>query len=238
MNMSINIDEFDFCDFGCRNGGSIQYGIKHLKGKRGFGIDIDPKCVEVCQTNGYDAMVGDFCNINLPDKCVDFSLLFHVLEHLPTLNQAQAAIKNAIKISKKFVFIMGPYFDADDYLKSLGLKMYWSDWTGHPLHLTTDNLISILDELKVENYEIYKRSKLTTSSSEEFIPFNAPINSLQYDLIKHGEKPIVEFNQLLFREIMCIIWLSDTISNVDDIRRSRDDRYLIQKKGTFFPIPL
>ncbi len=41
--MSINIDEFDFCDFGCRNGGSIQFGIKHLQGKRGFGIDIDPK---------------------------------------------------------------------------------------------------------------------------------------------------------------------------------------------------
>lgn len=183
-------------------------------------------------------MIGDFCNIELPDKCVDFSLLFHVLEHLPTLNHAQAAIKNAIKISKKFVFIMGPYFDADDYLKSLGLKMYWSDWTGHPLHLTTDNLICILDELKVENYEIYQRSKLTTSANCEFHPLNSPKDQHEYDLEKHGEKLIVEFNQPIFREIMCIIWLSDTISNVDDIRRSRNDKYCIQKKGYFFPIPL
>jgi len=84
--MSINIDEFDFCDFGCRNGGSIQFGIKHLQAKRGFGININTKCVELCQSASYDAMIGDFCNIELPDKCVDFSLLFHVLEHLPNFN--------------------------------------------------------------------------------------------------------------------------------------------------------
>jgi hypothetical protein len=34
------------------------------------------------------------------------------------------------------LIIQGPYFDADEHLKSYGLKFYWSDWPGHPCHLT------------------------------------------------------------------------------------------------------
>ena len=94
----IDITSFDFADFGCYNGSSIQFGTKILKGRKGFGIDIDPKKVASAKAAGYDAIKGDFCNLDLPDGCVDFTILSHTLEHLPTLDCAKEAIKNAIKL--------------------------------------------------------------------------------------------------------------------------------------------
>ena len=113
--MTLKIENFDFCDFGCSKGSSIKFGVDVLGGRRGLGIDIDKRKVESSIKAGYEAIIGDFCNLDLPEKCVDFSLLSHVLEHLPTLNHAKAAIRNAIKISDKFVFIQGPYFDANQH---------------------------------------------------------------------------------------------------------------------------
>ena len=233
--MTLKIENFDFCDFGCSKGSSIKFGVDVLGGRRGLGIDIDKRKVESSIKAGYEAIIGDFCNLNLPEKCVDFSLLSHVLEHLPTLNHATAAIRNAIKISDKFVFIQGPYFDADDYLKSLGLKFYWSDWTGHPLHFTTQHMIGILDQLEVKNYEVYGRLKVGKSDVAEIHPFSSPKDQHGYELEKHGQKPIITFSEPIFKEVMGIIWLSDRISNVKNIRQ-RTQKFLLQKKGVLFPI--
>lgn len=104
---TIQIGEFDFCDFGYSNGGSIKFGQEILGGKKGFGIDIDPKKIIASRKSGYEAISGDFCNLNLPDQSVDFAILSHVLEHLPTLNHAKLAIQNAMRVSKKIVFIQG-----------------------------------------------------------------------------------------------------------------------------------
>lgn len=230
----IDITSFDFADFGCSHGGSIQFGIKILKGRKGFGIDLDPKKIASAQAAGYDAIKGDFCNLDLADGCVDFTILSHTLEHLPTLDHAQKAIKNAIRISRKFVFIRGPFFDADDYLKSLGLKFYWSDWSGHSLHLKTEQVINFFDAINIPNYEIYGRVLLKSSTDATIHPLSSLRNQHQWELEKHGIKPIVEFTQPVYREFVGIIWLSDNVS-VSDVR-NLSDKHLVYQKGTLFPL--
>lgn len=234
---TIQLSEFDFCDFGCSNGGSIKFGQEILGGKKGFGVDIDPQKVIASRKSGYEAISGDFCDLDLPDQSVDFAILSHVLEHLPSLNHARLAIQNAIRVSKKFVFIQGPFFDADDYLKSLNLKFYWSDWTGHPLHFKSSHLIQILDDLQVQNYEVYGRVEIPNSSRPEIHPISSPKNQHDYELALHGKKASISFKHPVFKEILGMIWLSDDINNVEQIRR-RSEKFLIQKRGLYFPLPI
>jgi hypothetical protein len=230
----IDITSFDFADFGCSNGSSIQFGIKILKGRKGLGIDIDPKKVASAKAAGYDAIKGDFCNLDLPDGCVDFTILSHTLEHLPTLDCAKEAIKNAIRISRKFVFIRGPFFDADDYLKSLGLKFYWSDWTGHTLHLKAEQVMNILEDINAPNYEIYGRVLLNSSIDATIHPLSSLKNQHQWELEKHGVKPILTLTKPVYREFVGIIWLADHVS-VSDVR-NLSDKHLLYQKGTLYSL--
>lgn len=230
----LDITSFDFADFGCSNGSSIQFGIKILKGRKGFGIDIDPKKVASAKAAGYDAIKGDFCNLDLPDGCVDFTILSHTLEHLPTLDCAKEAIKNAIRVSRKFVFIRGPFFDADDYLKSLGLKFYWSDWTGHTLHLKAEQVMNILEDINAPNYEIYGRVLLNSSIDATIHPLSSLKNQHQWELEKHGIKPILTLTKPVYREFIGIIWLGENVS-VSDVR-NLSDKHLLYQKGTLYSL--
>jgi len=230
----IDFTSFDFADFGCSNGSSIQFGIKILKGRKGFGIDIDPKKVASAKAAGYDAIKGDFCHLDLPDGCVDFTILSHTLEHLPTLDCAKKAIKNAIRISRKFVFIRGPFFDADDYLKSLGLKFYWSDWTGHTLHLKAEQVMNILEDINAPNYEIYGRVLLNSSRDATIHPLSSLKNQHQWELEKHGVKPILTLTKPVYREFVAIIWLAENVS-VSDVR-NLSQKHLLYQKGTLYSL--
>ena len=98
-------------------------------------------------------------------------------------------------------------------------------------------MIGILDQLEVKNYEVYARVKLEKSDVAEIHPFYSPKNQHHYELEKHGQKPIITFSEPIFKEVIGIIWLSDKISNVKNIR-SRPHKFLLEKKGGLFPIPL
>ncbi len=86
---------------------------------------------------GYDCAQGDATNLDFPPDSVRFAVMSHFLEHLPDLSMVKDAIKSAARVASDFLFIRGPYFDSDEYLRSFGLKFTWSDWHGHTCHLTT-----------------------------------------------------------------------------------------------------
>ena len=71
---------------------------------------------------------------------VRFVTISHTLEHLRDLVEVRKTLGSAVKVATDFLFIRGPYFDADDLLQTQGLKFFWSDWSGHPCHLTTGQL--------------------------------------------------------------------------------------------------
>lgn len=103
--MILKIENFDFCDFGCLKGSLIKFGVDVLGGRCGLGIDIDKRKVEFSIKVGYEVIIGDFCNLDLLEKCVDFCLFSYVLEYLLILNDVKVVIRNVIKIFDKFVFI-------------------------------------------------------------------------------------------------------------------------------------
>ena len=150
----------------------------------------------------------------------------HFLEHLSGLDAVRDAIKCAARVSTDFVFIQGPYFDADDRLRDQGLKFYWSDWHGHKCHLTTSQLKAVLDELSLKEYVIQGRVPVLSSLDPAIHPLDAPRDQQEYDVDIHPAKPLATFDPPLYREIVCLVRLRK-FRHWDNVLRARKGGVLI-----------
>jgi len=207
MTLIIDGKEFDFVDFGASKGGSIEVGIRRLGGRRGLGIDLKDAKIAVMKEKGYDCIQGDVTNLDLPDKCVRFVIMSHLLEHLPDLDAVRKTIKEAARIATDFIFLRIPYFDTDEYLESLGLKFFWSHWRGHPCRLKSWELREIFEDLGLADHEIMGGFPILGSDDPSLHPLASPIDQFEYDPEKHPPKPEVGIEKPLFRELVSIVML-------------------------------
>jgi hypothetical protein len=209
MAEDFHIADYDFLDFGASTGGSLQFAQKVLGGTRGLGVDIDPKKVQKARDAGFECMQGDMTQLELPDRSVRFVIMSHVLEHLPGLDLVEGSIRSAARVARDFVYIQGPFFDADQDLARQGLKFYWSDWTGHPCHLTTSQLTRIFRKLGLRDTRMFVRGAITHSSNEALHPLDSPLDQHGYDPSVHPPKETFQLRVPVFREIVACVRLSD-----------------------------
>lgn len=196
---------YDFIDFGCKQGGSFGYCERVLGGKNGLGIDNNRKHVAAFIESGGNAVYGDITALDLPESCVRFVCISHVLEHLPSLDHVRMALLSAMRVARDFVYIVGPYFDRDEYLKSLGLKFYWSDWKWHPTHIETNKLAEILGSYGITDFTSWGRRPIKDSMHPAIHPLESPPNQHDYDESVHPKKTLVEFEQDMFKEMVLVI---------------------------------
>ncbi len=216
---------YDFLDFGASKGGCIDFARDRLGGKRGLGIDNDPAKVERMRRLGYDCMEADITNLDLPPKSARFVTMSHFLEHLPDLDAVRKAVLCAMDVASDFLFIQGPYFNADDLLEEQGLKFFWSDWHGHRCHVTTVQLQSILDGFGLRKYLVMGRVPVANSLDPSIHPMNSPRDQHEHIPGTHPVKPLVEFDPPLYREMVCVVRL----------RRFRGWNAVVRaRKGCFF----
>lgn len=206
------LEGVDFIDFGCSDGGSMRFAVEKLGGRKGLGIDISLAKVNAARASGLHIIQGDATALTFPDRCVEFSVVSHFLEHLDTLETARKVVEEAIRVARRFVLIQGPFFDSDDYLRALGLKMYYSDWRGHTLKLTTAGVAGILESLGVEKYSMLGVGPVESSRDPFIHPWNSPQNQQRYDASLHPPKPSLEFGQPVFKEMICYVDLGDSQS--------------------------
>jgi hypothetical protein len=219
---------YDFIDFGCSKGDSLIFGRDFLGGRYGLGIDIDSKKVQLSIERGEDAIVCDATEIGSYKNAVSFSSMAHFLEHLPGLPLAMKCIESAVNISRDFVFIRQPWFDADGELLKSGLKLYWSDWGGHKNPMTTLDFYRGIRGLRVKkpvDWAIFGSNRIYSSASKCILPLDAPANRHFYDAGKDGKKPFSMFPFPVYQEIICVIRLSDRVSMSDILKFSRGSRF-------------
>lgn len=204
---------YDYFDFGCSNGNAMQYFKDVMPALRGLGIDIDQIKIDAARSRGFDAVNY---NINqLPkEKLVKFVSMSHFLEHLPSVTEAEKFIKKGIEISTDFVLIRQPWFDSDGYLLSKNLKLYWSDWSGHPNKMTSFDFFLILSkELEKKNilgFSIFGKGPIINSSSNALIPINSATDQHQFNETLHGEKiHDLIFDIPIYTEIIVTIKIND-----------------------------
>jgi len=204
--------EFEFIDFGTSKGESIHYAMQFFNAKNGLGIDINEKKIQEAREKGYQAIQYDIHK--LPDeKIVRFAILKEFLEHIPDKSDVFAFLRKACVISSDFVFIQQPYFDADGYLMKHGLKLYWSDWRGHPNRMTTLEFFLILNKLKNENllrsFSIHVRNRIVWSDDFRIHPIDSPIDQHRYSPEKHPPKPrTMKLDSAVFEKTIAFINIS------------------------------
>jgi len=201
--------DFDFLDFGCSRGGSIAMAKALFSANRGLGIDVNPDKVKQALEAGHDAIVYNI--LALPNEpLVRFCIMSHFLEHVPDQNQVLAFLRKASAVSREFIFIRQPYFDADGYLFRHALKLYWSDWHGHPNRMTTLQFYTALRTMResreIGNFSIHFRGPIQSSMHEAVHPITSPIDQHNYDPLKHPPKPkYVQFDYPVFSEVFVFI---------------------------------
>ncbi|HET6941607.1 MAG TPA: methyltransferase domain-containing protein [Sphingomicrobium sp.] len=205
----IDLSEFDFVDFGCSVGGSMKFAERAFAGGRAVGIDIDPSKVERTRAAGYEAVLADATDPHQFRGQARFSILSHFLEHLPNYEAVARSVETAIAISRDFVFVRQPWFDTDGELFRHGLKFYWSDWSGHPMPLTSLQMHrairKALDSGRIARATIYGFTPVVDTDDECVIPVSAPLNSSKYDPALHEPKINPAMKLDAFRELVVVL---------------------------------
>ncbi len=203
-----DLSRYDFVDFGCSKGGSLEFGTKFFGG-RGIGLDIDEAKVRKAIANGHDALHLDVSSLDPATVGqTGFVLMSHFLEHLPKFAVASKCIASACKISRDFVLIQQPYFDADPYLFSNRMKVYWSDWRGHTLPMTTLQLYRATRPLLgdiARRVIICGRHKILSSAAPEIHHISSPDEQQKWDGSIHPPKADIHFTYPVFKETCVII---------------------------------
>lgn len=211
----MNKNLYGFLDFGCSNGGSIEFAERAFGGVNGIGIDIDPVKVKSAQESGFNAIVCDATKIDPSFGRFKFSIMSHFLEHLPSFTAAKICINSAILVSEDFLFIQQPYFDADGILLRDGYKLFWSDWSGHPNRMTSLEFHNILNPLKdkkvIKDYRMYGYKRIESSLDTAILPLKEGINQLSYDGNVHRKKKPKKFSYPIFHEIKVFVSIGDDI---------------------------
>ena len=189
----VDLKDFDFVDFGCSAGGSIDWAARRFGGRRGLGIDVSAAKVAAARAAGHEAMLADAARVEQFTGKVRFSTMIHFLEHLPSIEAARKVTATALSISRDFLYVRQPWFDSDGDLLRRGLKLYWSHWRGHPLPMTTLQAYGLFDDLvrtrRCSRFAIYGRGPITHSGNEAVLPLAAPSDSHQYEPARDGPKP-------------------------------------------------
>ena len=200
--------DYDFIDFGCSKGGSIAFAKKAFKAKRGIGIDISPEKVAVARDAGFDAMLADARTLTAHPRAVSFVTMMDFLEHVPSVKDARTCIIAATTVARDFVFIRQPWFDTDGYLFSLGLKLFWSDWRGHPNAMTSLEIHNILSRHpNVERFRMYGSIPITSSADPAVHALTSPVDQHDWSAEIHPPKPHLHFDTPVYRQIVCIATL-------------------------------
>jgi len=231
-------NNFDFVDFGCGIGGSMQQAKHELFGLRGLGLDICEKKVTDAKAAGYDAACVNILTLPIMPKSCRFVMISHFLEHLNSTKDAAIMIRNAIALAEDFVYIQQPYFDADGLLFQEGYKLYWSDWHGHPNQMTSLEFHNILNrflkEELITRFIICAKNQIKRASHPAILPIDTPMDQQSYDGSIHLPKQaqILPFRYPVYDEIRVLIETGNSKIIDDCIPISRSKKVLFDSKYT------
>jgi len=136
-------------------------------------------------------------------------LFDNVLEHLRSVAAVEVAVGRACEIASDIVYIRHPSFEDEEYLASLGVKQYWTDWPGtHTAKVRLDELRAIATRRGIDEVFVRGVKRARASDDPTILPLSAPSNQRKppdergvyglYDAAAHGAKPRVVFDRPVY----------------------------------------
>ena len=186
---------YSFLDLGCGSGGSITHCQRRFGLGPGLGLDWYGADLDAARSRGLSVAWCDVASEELPPRCVDFVSMMDFLEHLPDEAAAARVLRRSFSAARRFLFIRHPSFEDRDYLAGHGLKLSWTDWSGHPNMLRLEDFHRLFASLGWSDYVIVPHMRMLDSSHVAMVPAGAPTDTVEYDEALHGPKPRVEFDR-------------------------------------------
>jgi hypothetical protein len=112
-------------------------------------------------------------------------------------------------VATDFIFIRHPSFEGEAMLRSLGLRQYWHNWSGHPNHMRVSDFCEALDALGLHRYAIHYLGRVEDSSDPTILPLGTPRNSHAYDPEVHPPKPALVLPEPVWRAQHIYVALRD-----------------------------
>jgi len=205
----LDISGFEFIDLGCGRGDSLRYYGRCFNAEgRGLGLDSNETKVKEARAAGLHAEVCDIIELEVTGR-VNFCVMSHFLEHIADIKKARQMIRRAVSFSREFVLISQPWFDADPYLFREGFKLFWSDWWGHPNHMTLLEFRNILQPFlaarRIKRYTLYGFERVQGSADPAVLNLDEPPDSPAWTEGTHGPKRDMAFTEPVFREVMALL---------------------------------
>ena len=127
-------------DIGCGTGDFLKHGINKLNVK---GVGVEPNC-EAAKISS-SKQINVYNNINdLNDEQYDVITLWHVLEHVPNLNEYFNFFQNHLKQKGTLIIAVPNFksFDAEHY------KQHWAAWDvpRHIWHFSKESIKKLAEE--------------------------------------------------------------------------------------------
>ncbi len=219
--------EADALNLGAGDGRWLLHEARRLGVEHPVGIERNPRKVARARAAGLPVYEADFMQLDpgaFPNvKIVVFD---NVLEHLPTVEAVAAAVELACAIASHVVYIRHPSFEHREYLASIGLKQYWTDWPGvHTAPLRLHELVAIAAANGVYNLSIRPKRRAHGSDDPTILPLSAPPNQHKserapgehavYDAEIHGAKPAVVFDRPVYFAFDLFLFLRSDAPTVD-----------------------
>jgi SAM-dependent methyltransferase len=188
---------YAFLDLGCGTGSSLDHCQRRFKASPGIGIDYTKSEVLAARSLGYTAYWCNFLDQHLPAECVSFVSMADTLEHLPRKCPLTVILTHVAHAARDFLFIRHPSFEQADmeYLATLGLKISWTDWTGHTNPVSIAEFKHAFRSLGWSDYVITPHYFLADTASEHIVPIECPTDTTRYDAAVHRPKAFVRFDQ-------------------------------------------
>jgi ABC-2 type transport system ATP-binding protein len=215
--------EYDFIDLSYVHAHSMDFCEK-VFGGRGISISNDPKIVEAIRESGGEAVLGDAVSVDFPDDSVRYVALIDTVNLLADPGVVKTVLASAARWARDFVFIRMPSYEDEEYLRALGLKFFWHDWSLYPLHPRLDQVAAILQSLGLEQYHISHRDPAVSSEVPAILPAGAPADQGFYDPALHGPKASIVFPRPLYGQIDLFIALR---------RFETEEWHSIIRRGTY-----
>ena len=198
--------EYDFIDFTIADASSMAF-CRDVFGGRGLALTNSNEIAERVRAAGGDAVTTDFFVIDFPDDSFSYVSLMDSIHLLPGLEAISQVLSSAARWARDFIFIRMPSFEDEEYLRALGLKYSWHDWSGYPTHPRIDQVSMILQSLGLEQYHVSHRNPAVSSDAVSILPVATPPDQSVYDASEHGPKPSIEFPRPIYGQIDIFIAL-------------------------------
>jgi hypothetical protein len=200
----------ELLDLGAGMGRRLLNEVRQLGVERPLGIERNPAKVARAQASGLPVYEADFSRLD-PQAfpAVKIVVFDNVLEHLPSLASVEEVFQRACAIASHVVYIRHPSFEHEEYLASLGLKQYWTDWPGvHTAHIRLHEFAAMAARNGVYGFTVRPLKRAYGSDDPTILPASAPPNQRKpqqargtyglYDESLHGVKPLVAFDRPVY----------------------------------------